>query len=525
MNSTETTDVKLAEPHLEQVLASAGIGVEYTRAERNTLYYRDEEGTEIPVLDLVGGFGSLILGHNHPDLVAHAKDLLDAGTPIHAQFSPHPHANRAALELNRIVHRETGTEEPYFAVFANSGAEAVEAALKHAEFDRGLRLAELRDELAARRVAARAAVAAGENVAASAYAAAGVAPEAGFEGLIEAVERENARRLARSPLFLAPEGAFHGKLVGSVQLTHNEAFRLPFGSLAAQARFVPVDQPGVLGKIVREEGAVVLDVVTRDGEVGVVERPFPLFCAFLIEPIQGEGGIRVISEAFAQEVRTVCREIACPVVVDEIQSGMGRSGAFLASSLVGLRGDYYTLAKSLGGGIAKTSVTLIREGCYRQDFELVHSSTFAKDGFSSQIALRTLQLLEADDGRAYRTAREVGGKLLTMLEEVRSDFPDVIKDVRGKGLMLGVEFHDQVRAASPDLRAVAESGFLCYVIAGHLLNAHRIRVFPTGSSVNTLRIEPSIHLSDEEIEQLRTALRAVGSLLRDQDVQRLVGAG
>ncbi|GAA2266902.1 aminotransferase class III-fold pyridoxal phosphate-dependent enzyme [Streptomyces amakusaensis] len=522
--NTGSTGIKLAEPHLEDVLSSAGINVEYTRAERNTLYYRDQDGQEVPVLDLVGGFGSLILGHNDPEIVAHARELLAAGTPIHAQFSPHPHANRVAAELNRVIHRETGDSEPYFAVFANSGAEAVEAAVKHAELDRGLRLAALAEELAAHRESAREAVAAGATVRADAFETAGTAPEDGIEGLIEAVERSNDRRLARPPLFLAPEGAFHGKLMGSVQLTHNEAFRLPFSALAAQTRFIPVDQPDALAKTVREERAVILDLVAEDGTVSLTERPFPLFCAFVLEPIQGEGGIKVIGEEFAREVQRVCREIDCPVVVDEIQSGMGRSGAFLASSLIGLRADYYTLAKSLGGGVAKTSVALIRQGRYRKEFELVHSSTFAKDGFSSQIALKTLQLLEADDGRAYRLARERGEKLLSVLELIRADFPEVVKDVRGRGLMLGIEFHDQAETTSPEIRAVAEAGFLGYVISGHLLNEHRIRVFPTGSSVNTLRMEPSIHLDDEEIERIRQALRAVCRLIRDQDGGRLVHA-
>ncbi|NEE51064.1 aminotransferase class III-fold pyridoxal phosphate-dependent enzyme, partial [Streptomyces sp. SID8455] len=127
------------------------------------------------------------------------------------------------------------------------------------------------------------------------------------------------------------------------------------------------------------------------------EREFPVFCAFVVEPIQGEGGIRVLSEEFAREIQEFSAAIGCPVVVDEIQSGMGRTGTLLASSALGLRGDYYTLAKTLGGGIAKTSVMLVRQAYYRKEFEIVHSSTFAKDSFSCHIALKVLELLEADD--------------------------------------------------------------------------------------------------------------------------------
>jgi acetylornithine/succinyldiaminopimelate/putrescine aminotransferase len=529
-------DVELVEPRLTAVLSTAGLDIEYVRAERNTLFHLDEDGNEIPVLDFMGGFGSLMLGHNHPEIVACAKMLLDSQTPIHAQFSPHSQANVLATELNKILHRETGEVEPYFAIFGNSGAEAIEAALKHAEFDRGVRLREIVEEIAEHIEYARQSVRDGaaklsrqalERVGVGMpEEAAGMPTEGpeGFETLVSALLHENAERTGRAPLFLAPEGAFHGKLVGSVQLTHNATFRTPFKSLAAQTRFVPLDRPEAIRRTVDAEHAVVLDVTVADGLVTLVERPFPLFCALVLEPIQGEGGIHVVDGAFAREMERVCREIDCPVVIDEIQSGMGRTGAFLASSHIGLHGDYYTLAKSLGGGIAKTAVTLIRKSRYRSEFELLHSSTFAKDGFSTQLAIKVLEILEADQGRAYRTAREVGARLTAMLESLRAAFPDVIKEVRGKGLMLGVEFNDQVNATSQGLREIARLGFLGYVISGYLLHEHHIRVFPTGSAVNTLRIEPSILLGDAEIEQLRTALLDVCTLLRDQNSERLIRA-
>ncbi|GGX61898.1 aspartate aminotransferase family protein [Streptomyces hiroshimensis] len=514
MNSASLGGPELAEPHLGSVLSAAGLDAEYVRAEGNTLYLRDEDGQEIPVLDFVGGFGSLILGHNHPEIIRYAKELLDGQTPVHAQFSRHPYANRAAAVLDRIVRRETGTDEPFYAVFANTGAEAVEAAVKHAEFDRFRKVSALGEEIDAHIEAARAAVRAGEAAVADGAA--------DIEDLIAEVVRHNAGQLSRPPLFLTPEGSFHGKLVGSVQLTHNPAFRVPFKALAAQARFIPLDQPEQIAKVVEGERGVLLDLVTEGGSVTVVERAFPVFCAFVLEPVQGEGGIHVVGEEFAREVQRVCAEIDCPVVVDEIQSGMGRSGAFLASSLVGLRGDYYTLAKSLGGGIAKTSVTLIRESRYCKDFELVHSSTFAKDAFSTLIALKVLELLEAGDGAAYRTVAERGERLREALEEVRAEFPGVVKEVRGRGLMLGVEFHDQSQSASEVIAGVSQAGFLGYTVAGHVLRAHRIRLFPTGSAVNTLRLEPSLYLTDDEIGRLCTALRGACALIRDADGEALV---
>lgn len=511
-NNSAAEGPELAEPYLREVLGTAGLAVEYVRAEGNTLYQRGADGGEIPVADFAGGYGSVLLGHNHPDIVRCAQELLAAGTPVHAQFSRHPYANRLASELNRIIHRELGTDEPYFAIFANTGAEAVEAAVKHAEMDRVMRIAALREELERSAGAARDAVAAGgAAVADRALRRFGLAGKAAPAETLAELERHlaerNAAQLERPPLFLALEGGFHGKLGTSVQLTHNEHYRTPFRALAAQARFVPRDRPEALKEIHAQERGVVFELTVDGGQVDVVEREFPVFCAFLVEPIQGEGGIHVLEAGFAEAIQRFCAEIDCPVIVDEIQSGMGRTGSFLASTRLGLRGDYYTLAKSLGGGIAKVSALLIRRSRHRGEFELIHSSTFAKDGFSSRIALKVLDLIESDGKAVYRLAAERGERLKDMLRAVHKDHPEVVKDVRGRGLMLGLELHDQSNAPAEPVRQAARDGLFGYLIAGHLLRAHRIRTFPTASAVNTLRFEPSVYLTDTEIEQLETALR------------------
>ncbi|MFF4601828.1 aminotransferase class III-fold pyridoxal phosphate-dependent enzyme [Streptomyces sp. NPDC001339] len=527
-------ETELTEPYLTAVLSSSGLGVEYVRAERNTLFYIDADGKETPVTDYCGGYASLILGHNNAEITAHAKSVLDSGAPVYTQFSRHPEANRLAVKLNEIVARETGATEPYFAHFASTGAEAIETAVKHAEFDRVLKVSALMAEIEEHIGQARISVREGRlTVADSAYRkAAGSPPEAaagspqdGFEHLVDVVARRNAEVAAHPPVLLALEGSFHGKLMGSVQLTHNSGFRSAFGGLGAQARFLPLDQPDVLAKSVDEirAQARVLDVVVADGVADVVERDFPVFCAFLVEPIQGEGGIRVLDRAAAAHIQRVSAEADCPLLIDEIQTGLGRTGAFLASSLVGMRGDYYVLSKSLGGGIAKSSVVLVHQGRYRQEFELVHSSTFAKDGFSTAIALKVLEMLESEDGAAYREVVERGEMLRAALDRVRADNPDIVKETRGKGLLQGLEFHDQSRSGSTVISSAAAGGILGYVAAGFLLRAHSIRVLPTASAPNTLRFAPSLYLTEEETGCLEAGLRDLCALLRDQDEQRLTG--
>jgi acetylornithine/succinyldiaminopimelate/putrescine aminotransferase len=507
--------LELAEPYLAEWLSSLGLGVEYVRATGNTLFYRNAQGDEVEVLDLVGGYGSTILGHNNPEIVAYAKSLLDEGTPIHAQFSRHPYANDLARKINAIIHREFDTTEVYSAIFANSGAEAIEVAVKHAELDRVMKLQAIAEDIESHIDKARTAVADGARTDADEALVPEVAAgDGGFDSLVAQIRSVNGERMATAPVFLAPEGSFHGKLVGSVQLTHNVGYRTPFKALAAQCRFVPMDEPDALAKIVESERRTLLDLVVDNGVVRVVERNMPVIAA----------GIRPFDRETAQRIRAVCATIDCPIIVDEIQSGMGRSGAFFASSHIGLQGDYYTMAKSLGGGIAKAGLTLVRGSLYRRDFELVHSSTYAKDSFSTLIAGKTVDLLEAEGGRAYRQAAERGDQLLTMLRGLRDEFGTVVKDVRGRGMMIGLEFHDQSTSSSDIIREQAQAGLLGYLFSGYLLRAHSIRIFPTASATNTLRFEPSVYLTDAEIAHAESGLRALIALIKDQDGETLLHA-
>ncbi|MET9432577.1 aminotransferase class III-fold pyridoxal phosphate-dependent enzyme [Streptomyces sp. NPDC006551] len=518
----EIEESDLAEPYIGGLLASLGLSVHFFRAEKDSLFYRDDAGREVAVLDLVGGYGSTIIGHNNPDIVRYAKELLDQGVPVHAQFSKHPYANDLAQKVNSALRREFGTSEPYSAIFANSGAEAVEIAMKHAEFDRVAKLAELAEEIEGNLEKARTAVAGGaEIVGGEPLDRLGADPD-GPRGsspaeVIAGIRSVNGARMATAPVFLAPEGSFHGKLVGSVQLTHNTGFRAPFASLAAQCRFVPVHEPDALAKTVESERKTLFDLAVDGRAVRVVERDLPVVAAFILEPVQGEAGIRPFDRETVLRIQQACAAVDCPIIVDEVQSGMGRTGAFFASSHVGLQGDYYTLAKSLGGGIAKAAMTLVRGSRYRNEFELVHSSTFAKDAFSTLIAGRTVDLLEAEDGKVYRMAAERGDRLTEMLRKLQEEFGTVIKEVRGKGLMIGLEFHDQSDSSSAVIAEQARAGLLGYLLSGYLLRVHAVRILPTASATNTLRLEPSVHITDAEVDRLESALRALLVVLRDQD--------
>jgi acetylornithine/succinyldiaminopimelate/putrescine aminotransferase/predicted amino acid dehydrogenase len=518
---------KHVKEHLSKMLAAIGQDVIYERAEGNTIYYRNADGCATPVLDLLGGYGALILGHNHPEIVAEVKRLLDQRVAIHAQFSLREGAGELAARLNDIVKRDTGITEDFNLTFANSGAEAIEAALKHAELERVLKVQALLEDIHVHIDAVRTQVRGGraripENILRHAPHRKAASEVGDFDALIAAVITHNTRQLSQRPVFLVLERSFHGKLVGSVQLTYNKAFRRPFQQLGLETRFVVADRPDLLARTVARERKALVDLEVRDGEVRLVERELPVFAAFVVEPIQGEGGVHCLDGDFARAIRKTCNEVGCPLIADEIQSGMGRAGAFLAGSLIGLKADYYTLSKSLGGGIAKISALLIRKSRFRKEFGLIHSSTFAEDDFSSRIALKTLELLEQGDGEAYRLVRERGDLFKRQLSALRDEFPDIIKEVRGLGLFIGVEFQPQQSATSMIIRSSAYTQSLGYLLSGFLLKEQRIRTAPTGSAPNVLRIEPSLHITDEEIHRTVGALRRMCLILRKQDALHLV---
>ena len=159
-----------------------------------------------------------------------------------------------------------------------------------------------------------------------------------------------------------------------------------------------------------------------------------------------------------------------PVVMNEIQCGLGRTGTFLASEPSGVRGDYYLFSKSLGGGLAKISALLVDRARSIPRFGLLHTSTFAEDNASSAIALGVLDVLDEGGGALLRAARSRGDRLRALLDDVRSRYPTAITEVRGAGLMVGIELADISTSQSTFLRVASEQGLLGYVVAGDSLD-------------------------------------------------------
>ena len=240
----------------------------------------------------------------------------------------------------------------------------------------------------------------------------------------------------------------------------------------------------------------------------------------IVEPIQGEGGVFRLPEKFVAWLNSVTERNNIPIIVDEIQTGLGRTGQLLASDQIGLRKDYICLSKALGGGIAKIGAVLIKDKRFVADFSLLNTSTFADDGFCSALGICTLKTIIEDD--LPTKCAEKGTFLKQELLKIQTEFPTVIKEVRGIGLMIGIEFHLQQRSSSNLLRILSETEYFGYVIAGHLLLEQQIRVMPTLSNPNTLRVQPSAYVSTKQIGLFLKGLRSVCEIISKADAGRFL---
>ncbi len=492
-------------PRLARLLRAARLDVAYHRGAGDTLSYRNEAGAEIHVLDLVGGFGAGLFGHNHPDLVAALRAALAAGRPQNAQGSVRALAGRLARRLSTLAGGWCGRQ--YVTTFANSGAETVEAALKHADLALVVRASEILARSRSTILRLRAQEYRGPLL-----------------HQFRQIAREATALLASPPVALAIEGAFHGKTAGALRLTENPLYRLSWQrwQRLVPTTFLPAGDIAALRAAVAAAQLPYHEIVVDfDGSARAVPRVFTNVVACFVEPVQGEGGIRVCDPAFARELRRLCDEGDFPLVWDEIQSGCGRTGSFLASEGLGVPGDYVLLSKALGGGLTKVGAMLVERSRYIEDFGQAHTSTFADDDLSCTVALRALDLVTNDGGALMRACRDKGDALRAALEALAVRFPDVIADVRGVGLMIGVELREHMPSPPPFLRMLAEQKMLALFLCGHLLHEERIRVLPTLSSPFTLRIEPSAFVAASDLLRFAAALERVAHRLRAGDVAGL----
>jgi acetylornithine/succinyldiaminopimelate/putrescine aminotransferase/predicted amino acid dehydrogenase len=344
-------------------------------------------------------------------------------------------------------------------------------------------------------------------------------PGGTLEEALALIAQANETATRQEPTFFALERAFHGKTASAVQLTYNAEVRRPFSRIGVRCEFLPADEPAAWERALARASSRSWEVSNENGRLHLREKRWVNVSAILIEPIQGEGGVHVLSPETAAHIRALANDHGIPLIIDEIQTGLGRTGTFLASETLGIRGDYYAFAKGLGGGLTKVGALAIDTSRYCADFGVLHTSTFSEDDLSSRVGVAALALLEKEN--IPSRCAEVGHYFLKQLQALVTAHPTVFKEARGRGLMLGLELCSQAHNVSNVIRMLSEHGYLGYVVAGYLLHEDGFRVGPTLSSTATIRLEPSAFLPLEAIDRFIQALMRLATVLERGNAYRL----
>ena len=229
---------------------------------------------------------------------------------------------------------------------------------------------------------------------------------------------------------IACEGNFHGRTMTAVSLSSDEEYKRGFGPMLPGIKLIPY------GDIAALEAAIT-----------------PNTAAFLIEPIQGEAGILIPSEGFMKAASDLCKKHNVLFISDEIQAGLGRTGKMFACEWEGIEPDMYILGKALGGGVFPISCVLANKDILGVFNPGSHGSTFGGNPMACAVSIASLEVLE-DEGLANNSL-ELGNYFMEKLKEIKNP---MIKEVRGRGLFIGVELTE---AARPYCEQLKEHGLLC----------------------------------------------------------------
>jgi predicted acetylornithine/succinylornithine family transaminase len=259
-------------------------------------------------------------------------------------------------------------------------------------------------------------------------------------------------------------GSFHGRTLATVTATAQPKYQAPFTPLPEGFRYVEYGNLTALD-----------DAITENT------------CAVMIEPLQGESGVHTAGDAFLRAVRMLCDEAEVLMICDEVQSGMGRTGRFLASQHADAVPDVVTLAKALGNGMPigaclarGTAAAVLSPGD--------HGSTFGGQPLACAAAMAVLDVMERED--LIRHAEQVGTAFLTELTMLMDEYPDRIAEVRGRGLMVGVDLvADEAREVN---NLLLQQGIVANATGDH-----------------TLRFLPPLVVTREECGEVVSALRKI----------------
>ena len=316
---------------------------------------------------------------------------------------------------------------------------------------------------------------------------------------------EAAIKLARArtgrPTILSTIGGFHGKTLGALSATGNPVYQALFNAPAPGFDYVPYGDLDVLAEKLHADGDHI--------------------AAFMVEPVQGEGGMVPAPDGYLAGVVDVCRSAGVLTVFDEVQTGLGRTGTLFAAEAAGVAPDIMLLGKALGGALMPIAACICTPKAWDHGFGMLHSSTFAGNQLACAVGLRVIDLLLRDDQRMVAHVANMGEYLLGRLRELAQHHPQVIKEARGRGLMAGLEFHRFDGEGSFAMGFASRAGLLTILLSGYLLQSHRIVTAAVFNDAHFLRLEPPFTVDTDEIDRAINAIATICQGVEDGEVQEL----
>ncbi|MDI9595469.1 MAG: aminotransferase class III-fold pyridoxal phosphate-dependent enzyme [Atribacterota bacterium] len=282
---------------------------------------------------------------------------------------------------------------------------------------------------------------------------------------------EGALKLARfytgREKLISAKNSFHGKTMGSLSLSGREVYKKPFLPCLPEVYHVPFNDIDALKQLVDKETAAVI-----------------------LEPVQGEGGIIIPSPDYLKQVKSICEKQGALLILDEIQTGLGRTGKMFACEHFDVVPDIMTLAKGLGGGVLPIGAFISTAEIWKvfEENPFIHSSTLGGNPLSCVAGIETLKILQ--DENIPELTRIKGEKVLQRLGEIQAESEGMIQEIRGIGLLIGIQFGDSDIAS---------------LIAMEMAQ-RRVLVAYTLNNPTVIRIEPPLTISYEELETVLSRL-------------------
>lgn len=288
-----------------------------------------------------------------------------------------------------------------------------------------------------------------------------------------------ARLATKRRTIVAAMNAFHGKTMGSLSASGRDLYKAPFEPLVPEFQHLPFGDFSLLEKIVNEETAAVI-----------------------MEPIQGEGGIVMPPDDYFPKVAALCKERGVLLIADEVQTGLGRTGKLFAVEHWGVVPDLLLLAKALGGGVMPIGAIVGTPKVWEAFLPnpLIHTSTFGGNPLACAAALATLEVIEEEN--LVAKSKELGDYFLAELWKLAAGFSEVVKEVRGKGLLIGVELTEE-KYGGIIFSEMIKRG----VIVAYTLNQSRVIRFEPPLIVERKHIELCLKAFKETLEKAQTSFK------------------